>query len=72
MGRRTAVRGSGFVRRESLADAPEHLRLVSGRQGLKGGHERFPSRPFERAQVNGQVAILGIEIGVGAVGEAFR
>lgn len=72
MGRRTAGWGSGFVRRESLDDALEHLRLVPGRQGCKSCHERLPSRPLEQAQVNGQVVLLRIEIGVGPNREAFR
>ena len=72
MGRRTAGWGSGFVGRESLDDTPEHLRLVPGRQGCKSGHERFPGRSLERAQVNGQVAVLSIEIGMGPIREAFR
>jgi len=56
---------------EALDNAPQHLCLVSGRQGCQGCHERLPSRSFEWTQINREIAILGVEVAVGAVGEAF-
>jgi hypothetical protein len=62
--------GSGtFSHRESIYNAAENLRLIARGEVRKNGDEAFASRSFVRIWIDVQVAVLGVELSVGAVAE---
>ena len=55
---------------EPLDDAPQHLRLVLGRERCEDGDEGLSGRPLMASEAKVEVAVVRVELGVRTVGKA--